>query len=104
MFGFGSDENYDILYCPVEGLKNFEKNIKSVKSLKKYHNLKLDYDNKTDDRRYEEFVRDNKLSTKQIEKIYEDSHEVLSFFYTDTMISELKKIELEKYSVWEDSE
>lgn len=101
MFGFGSDENYDILYCPVEGLKNFEKNIKSVKSLKKYHNLKLDYYNKTDDRGYEEFVCDNKLSTKQIEKIYEDSQEGLSFFYTETMISELKKNELEKYSVWD---
>jgi hypothetical protein len=90
-FGFHCGDKYDILYVTAESIDKLPENIKLVKDLKEYHNLKIINKNVRKGNGYQKKVIKNLcLSRFDINNLYNIYSEPLNFFYSKNKILEMK--------------
>lgn len=90
-FGFRCGDKYDILYVTAESIKKLPENIKLVKDLKEYHNLKIIKKNVRKGDGYQKYyIKNPCLSRFDINNLYNIYSEPLNFFYSKNKILEMK--------------
>jgi hypothetical protein len=100
-YGFHQEPDYDILYTTTDYIKKLPDNIKLIKELKEYHNLKITKRNLTYTKEpgtYSNYKKTLTFERKVINHIYNIHSKPLNFFYTKDKIKYMLQSALNKYS------
>lgn len=95
-FGFHSGNKYDILYVTTESINMLPENIKLIKELNEYHNLKVTNRNVRKNTGYQRKIID--LSEAVVHHLYDLHSEPLNFFYTQDQIFNMQKNAINQFT------